>query len=174
MAQEVRVIDQEGEQAGVMSIAQALAKAQQVELDLVEISPNAEPPVCRIMDFGRYLFDLKKRKNEQKKKQHVTQVKEIKFRPTTEDADYQVKLRKIISFLQRGDRVKISMRFRGREIQFRDVGAKLLERLKHDVQDVAIVERDLQLDGRQFFMVFASKKAWCVCLIDRDHVLLVR
>ena len=158
MAREVRLVNQEGEQLGIMSVPDALSKARGAGLDLVEISPNATPPVCRIMDFSRHLFDEKKRKNEQKKKQHVTQVKEIKFRPTTEDADYQVKLRKIVGFLGRGDRVKISMRFRGREMQFRDVGAKLLERLKLDVQDVAVVERDLELDGRQFFMVFAAKK----------------
>lgn len=158
MAREIRLVNQKGEQLGIMSVSEALQQSQAAGLDLVEISPNATPPVCRIMDFSRHLFDEKKRKNEQKKKQHVTQVKEIKFRPTTEEADYQVKLRKILGFLKRGDRVKISMRFRGREMQFRDVGAKLLERLKLDVQDVANVERDLELEGRQFFMLFTAKK----------------
>lgn len=141
-----------------MSVADALSQAQASNLDLVEISPNAEPPVCRIMDFGRYLFDIKKRKNIAKKKQHVTQLKEIKFRATTEEGDYKIKLRKIQEFIGRGDRVKISMRFRGREIQFRDLGIKLFDRLKQDVVSIAQVDRDIEMEGRQFIMILAPHK----------------
>ena len=141
-----------------MSVADALSQAQASNLDLVEISPNAEPPVCRIMDFGRYLFDIKKRKNIAKKKQHVTQLKEIKFRATTEEGDYKIKLRKIHEFIGRGDRVKISMRFRGREIQFRDLGIKLFDRLKQDVVSIAQVDRDIEMEGRQFIMILAPHK----------------
>ena len=141
-----------------MSAADALSQAQASNLDLVEISPNAEPPVCRIMDFGRYLFDIKKRKNIAKKKQHVTQLKEIKFRATTEEGDYSIKLRKIQDFIARGDRVKISMRFRGREIQFRDLGVKLFDRLKQDVVSIAQVDRDIEMEGRQFIMILAPHK----------------
>lgn len=156
---EVRLIGKDNEQLGVMPVTEALVKAQQQNLDLVEISPNAEPPVCKVMDFGRYLFDIKKKKATQKKKQHVTQIKEIKFRPTTEKADYQVKLRKITEFLSRGDRVKITMRLRGREINFRELGVKLFEQLKQDVADIATVERDIHLEGRQFFMLLTPGKS---------------
>lgn len=124
-------------------------------LDLVEISPNVEPPVCRIMDYGKFLFDKKKRFTAGKKKQRQMQVKEIKFRPTTDIGDYTVKLKKIITFLERGDKVKVSLRFRGREIQHKELGMDLLTRIKGDLPEGAVVEQAPKLEGRQMSMVVA-------------------
>ena len=124
-------------------------------LDLVEISPNVEPPVCRIMDYGKFLFDKKKRLAAGKKKQRQMQVKEIKFRPTTDIGDYTVKLKKIITFLERGDKVKVSLRFRGREIQHKELGMDLLTRIKGDLPEGAVVEQAPKLEGRQMSMVVA-------------------
>lgn len=156
---EVRLIDAEGEQVGVVDIQEALDKAEAVALDLVEISPNAEPPVCRIMNYGKFLYEKSKIAKEQKKKQKVVQVKEIKFRPGTDEGDYQVKLRSLTRFLEDGDKTKITIRFRGREMAHQQIGVELLERVKNDLAEIAVVESaPSRLEGRQMVMVLAPKK----------------
>ncbi|MFZ7276278.1 translation initiation factor IF-3 [Avibacterium endocarditidis] len=158
-AKEVRLINQDGEQAGIVSLQEALNKAEEVNLDLVEISPNAEPPVCRIMNYGKFLYEKGKAAKEQKKKQKVVQVKEIKFRPGTDEGDYQVKLRSILRFLEDGDKVKITVRFRGREMAHQDIGLNVLERVKQDTSEIAMIESAPgKLEGRQAVMVIAPKK----------------
>ena len=157
-AQEVRVIDAEGEQAGVMSLSDAIELAKDVSLDLVEVSPNAEPPVCRIMDFGKYLFEQNKKAQTSKRKQKQVHVKEIKFRPGTDEGDYQVKLRKLVEFLEYGDKTKVTLRFRGREMAHQELGAKLLARVRNDLEEYGTVEQMPQMEGRQMIMVIAPKK----------------
>jgi len=157
-ATEVRVIDADGEQAGVMSLRLAIELAKGVGLDLVEVSPNAEPPVCRVMDFGKYLFEQNKKAQTSKRKQKQVHVKEIKFRPGTEEGDYKIKLRKLIEFLEYGDKTKITLRFRGREMAHQELGAKLLARVRGDLEEYAVVEQMPQLEGRQMVMVMAPKK----------------
>jgi len=132
--------------------------AEQAALDLVEISPNAEPPVCRIMNYGKFLYEKSKTAKEQKKKQKVVQVKEIKFRPGTDEGDYQVKLRSLIRFLEDGDKAKITVRFRGREMAHQQLGAQLLERVKEDLAEVAQIESFPKMEGRQMVMMIAPKK----------------
>lgn len=156
---EVRLTDENGEQVGIVSIQDALNRAEEAELDLVEISPNAEPPVCRIMNYGKFIYEKEKAAKEQKKKQKVVQVKEIKFRPGTDDGDYNVKLRSIVRFLEDGDKVKITVRFRGREMAHQEIGLDVLERVKQDTAELAIVETAPgKLEGRQAIMVIAPKK----------------
>lgn len=155
---QVRLIDQEGEQIGVVAIEDALAQAKAKSLDLVEISPNAEPPVCRIMDYGKYLFDLSKKRASQKKNQKQVQVKEVKFRPVTDIGDYNVKMKKISGFLERGDRVKVSLRFRGREMQHKELGMEFLSRVKADLPENAVVEQEPKLEGRQITMLVSVEK----------------
>ena len=138
-----------------MSLREALEKAEEAGVDLVEISPNAEPPVCRIMDYGKFLYEKSKSSKEQKKKQKVIQVKEIKFRPSTDEGDYQVKLRSLIRFLEEGDKAKITLRFRGREMAHQQIGMEVLNRVKDDLQELAVVE---SFEGRQMIMVLAPKK----------------
>ena len=157
-APEVRLIDAEGQQVGVVKLRDALGRATEEGLDLVEIDPNAEPPVCRLMDFGRFLFDQKKKKNEAKKKQKQVQIKEIKFRPGTDEGDYQVKLRNLTRFLQEGDKAKVTMRFRGREHAHRELGLKLLRRVEIDLAELSIVEQQPQMEGRHMIMVLGPKK----------------
>jgi translation initiation factor IF-3 len=152
---EVRLIDSDGEQVGVMATAEALRKAQGSGLDLVEISPNAKPPVCRIMDYGKYVFDQSKKMTAAKKKQKQVHVKEVKFRPNTDVGDYNVKLKKMLTFLERGDKVKVSLRFRGREMQHRELGMALLQRVKRDLPEGLVVEQEPKLEGRQMTMVVA-------------------
>ena len=154
----MRVIDQEGEQAGVMSIASALALAAEAGMDLVEVAPNAEPPVCRVMDFGKYLFEKNKKANEAKKKTKQMQIKEIKFRPNTDIGDYKIKMRNINRFLEDGDKVKVTLRYRGREMQHQDLGRALLERIRDDLEGVATVEQFPKMEGRQLTMVMAAVK----------------
>ena len=154
----MRLIDAEGQQVGVVKLRDALGRATEEGLDLVEIDPNAEPPVCRLMDFGRFLFDQKKKKNEAKKKQKQVQIKEIKFRPGTDEGDYQVKLRNLTRFLQEGDKAKVTMRFRGREHAHRELGLKLLRRVEIDLAELSIVEQQPQMEGRQMIMVLGPKK----------------
>lgn len=155
----VRLIDLEGEQVGVVSINEALIKAAEAGVDLVEISPNAEPPVCRIMDYGKFLYEKSKSAKEQKKKQKIIQVKEIKFRPGTDEGDYQVKLRNLIRFLEEGDKTKITLRFRGREMAHQQIGLDMLNRLKEDLAPLAVVESfPSRIEGRQMIMVLAPKK----------------
>ncbi|HFT1682345.1 translation initiation factor IF-3 [Providencia stuartii] len=158
-ATEIRVTGFDGEQLGVMSVREALAKAEEAGVDLVEISPNAEPPVCRIMDYGKYLYEKSKSQKEQKKKQKVVQVKEIKFRPGTDEGDYQVKLRSLIRFLEDGDKAKVTLRFRGREMAHQQIGMEVLNRIKADLDELASVESfPSKIEGRQMIMVLAPKK----------------
>ena len=159
IAPEVRLIDVDGNQAGIVSIREALRAAEESGVDLVEISPTAKPPVCRIMDYGKFLFEISKKQAEAKKKQKQVQVKEIKFRPTTEEGDYQVKLRNLIRFLNHGDKVKVTLRFRGREVTHQDVGMKILQRLQVDTAEDATVEQHPKREGRQLMMVLSPKKA---------------
>ena len=157
-ATEVRVIDSEGEQAGVMPLGDAIELAKNEGLDLVEVSPNAEPPVCRVMDFGKYLFEQNKKAQTSRRKQKQVHVKEIKFRPGTDEGDYQVKLRKLVQFLENGDKTKVTLRFRGREMAHQELGANLLARVRGDLEEYAIVEQMPQMEGRQMIMVMAPKK----------------
>jgi len=154
----VRLIDSEGEQHGVVTIDFALGKAEEVDMDLVEVSPNAEPPVCRIMNYGKYVFEENKKKQLAKKKQKQTQVKEIKFRPGTEEGDYQVKLRNLTRFLNDGDKAKITLRFRGREMAHQHLGRELLMRVEKDLLEIGTVEQYPRMEGRQMVMVIAPKK----------------
>ncbi len=155
---EVRLIDVDGNQAGIVSTREALRAAEESGVDLVEISPTAKPPVCRLMDYGKYLFEVNKKQAEAKKKQKQVQVKEIKFRPTTEDGDYQVKLRNLIKFLNHGDKVKVTLRFRGREVAHQELGMKILQRLQIDTAEFAVVEQQAKREGRQLLMVLSPKK----------------
>ena len=157
-APEIRLIGKDGEQIGVVSVQNALALAGENELDLVEIVPNAEPPVCRIMDFGKFQFELNKKRHAARKKQKQIQIKEVKFRPGTEDGDYQVKMRNITRFLENGDKVKVTLRFRGREMAHQELGSKMLERIEQDLTALGTVEQFPKLEGRQVVMVIASKK----------------
>lgn len=152
------MIDAEGEQAGVMSIGAALSLAEQGGLDLVEIAPNGEPPVCRIMDYGKYRFEQQKKSQSAKKKQKQVQVKEVKFRPSTEIADYQVKLRSVRRFLEEGDKVKITLRFRGREMAHQELGTVMLKRVEADLASEIVVEQFPRIEGRQMVMMISSKK----------------
>jgi translation initiation factor IF-3 len=154
----VRVIDAEGEQAGVMGLAEGISLARESGLDLVEVSPTAEPPVCRIMDFGKYLFEQNKKAQTARRKQKQVHVKEIKFRPGTDEGDYKIKLRKLVEFLEQGDKTKVTLRFRGREMAHQELGANLLARVRTDLEEVAIVEQMPQMEGRQMIMVMAPKK----------------
>lgn len=155
---EVRVINQEGEQVGVVPIEEALSIANEANLDLVEISPNADPPVCRIMDYGKFRFEESKKLQIAKKKQKQTQVKEIKFRPGTDIGDYKIKLRKLVSFLEEGDRTKVTLRFRGREMAHQELGLELLQRVKVDLESYGTVEQEPKMEGRLMVMVLAPKK----------------
>lgn len=156
----MRVIDEDAQQVGVMSTQEALRMARSAGKDLVEIQPNARPPVCRIMDFGKYQYEQKKRQTEQKRNQTKTTVKEIKFRPTTDIGDYKVKYKKIVDFLSRGDKVKVTVRFRGREMMHRDLGMDLLERLKIDLDKRVNVDQEAKLEGRQMSMVLSQSKGF--------------
>jgi translation initiation factor IF-3 len=141
-----------------MSRDQAMQLARDEALDLVEISPAAEPPVCRIMDFGKFLFEQNKKSHAAKRKQKITQVKEVKFRPGTDEGDYQVKLRNLVRFLTAGDKAKVTLRFRGREMAHQELGARLLKRVQQDLEELATVEQFPKLEGRQLIMVMTPKK----------------
>ena len=154
----VRLIGEDGEQVGIVATQEAMVLADEAGLDLVEIVPTSEPPVCRIMDFGKFQFEQNKKKHAAKRKQKQIQIKEIKFRPGTEDGDYLVKLRNITRFLNNGDKVKITLRFRGREMAHQELGMKMLERIQNDLEELGIVEQMPKLEGRQMVMVIASKK----------------
>lgn len=156
-APEIRLIGAEGENVGVVTPQKALAMAEDAGLDLVEISPNATPPVCKIMDYGKYKYETQKREAEARKKQKVIEVKEIKFRPGTDTHDYEVKMRNVMKFLENGDKVKITMRFRGREMAHQQLGADLLKRVAADVEEVAKVENMPKMEGRQMIMIIAPK-----------------
>ena len=152
------MIDEEGEQAGVLPIREAMELARDAGLDLVEVAPTADPPVCRIMDFGKYLFEQNKKAQSARRKQKQVHVKEIKFRPGTDEGDYKIKLRKLVEFLEHGDKTKVTLRFRGREMAHQDLGAKLLARVRGDLEEYAVVEQMPQMEGRQMVMVMAPKK----------------
>lgn len=156
---EVRLITADGENVGVVSIDEARQRASDNQLDLVEIVPNGEPPVCRVMDFGKYLFDLNKKKSAAKKKQKQVQVKEIKFRPGTDDGDYEIKLRSLKRFLDNGDKVKVTLRFRGREMAHQALGGLMLKRVEADLSEMGSVEQFPKMEGRQMVMVIAPKRA---------------
>lgn len=149
------MIGADGEQVGILAIEEALRIAEEAELDLVAISPNAEPPVCRVMDFGKFQYEEKKLRNAAKKKQKQIHVKEVKFRPGTEIGDYNVKLRNLIRFLLNGDKTKVTLRFRGREMAHRELGLKLLKRVEADLEEYAIVEQHPKMEGRQMVMVLS-------------------
>ncbi|MCH7506927.1 MAG: translation initiation factor IF-3 [Proteobacteria bacterium] len=157
-APQVRVIDADGEQAGIMAIQTALDLADEGGMDLVEIAPNGEPPVCRIMDYGKFKFEQAKKAQIAKKKQKNTQLKEIKFRPGTDEADYQVKMRNVRRFLDEGDKVKLTLRFRGREMAHKELGAAMLKRVETDLGEEITVEQYPRMEGRQMVMMVSAKK----------------
>ena len=156
-APQVRLIDAEGEMQGVMSARDAWLRAQAVGLDLLEISPNADPPVVKILDFGKYKYELQKKKNEAKKKQKVIEIKEIKVRPNIDENDYQVKLRAMKSFIEEGDKVKVTLRFRGREMAHQEIGIKVLERIRADMDAATKVEQMPKMENRQMVMVLTPR-----------------
>ncbi len=152
-APEIRLIGPEGENVGVVSPARAMELAEQAGLDLVEISPNAKPPVCKIMDFGKFKYEQQKRESEARKKQKTIEVKEVKFRPNTDTHDYEVKMRNVFKFLENGDKVKVTLRFRGREMAHQDLGRTLLQRISEDVKEIGKVENMPKMEGRQMVMM---------------------
>ncbi len=154
----MRLIGAEGEQIGIVPIEQAQSLADEANLDLVEISPQAEPPVCKVMDYGKFKFEEQKKRQAQRKKQKQIQVKEIKFRPGTDIGDYNVKLRNLTKFLNEGDKVKVTLRFRGREMAHQELGRDLLNRVETDLQELGTVEQYPKMEGRQMVMVLAPKK----------------
>jgi translation initiation factor IF-3 len=154
----VRVIGSDGEQVGIVPLEQALQIADEAELDLVEIVPNVDPPVCRVMDYGKYLFDENKKRQSAKKKQKQIQVKEVKFRPGTDEADYQIKLRNLIRFLTHGDKVKVTLRFRGRELAHQELGSKMLQRIEADLAEYGAVEQYSKMQRRQMVMILGPKR----------------
>jgi translation initiation factor IF-3 len=154
---QVRLIDHLGRQAGVLATTEALEMAVGVGLDLVEIAPTAEPPVCKILDFGKFKYEIQKKKNEARKKQKVIEVKEIKMRPMIDDHDYQVKIRSMRRFIEEGDKVKVTIRFRGRELAHQDLGLKVLDRVREELDEAAKVEQFPRVEGRQMVMVMAPR-----------------
>jgi translation initiation factor IF-3 len=154
----VRLVGVNSEPLGIVTLAQANQMAEEAELDLVEIAPTAVPPVCRIMDFGKHKYSEAKRRHEAKLKQKQVQVKEVKFRPGTDEGDYQIKLRNLMRFIEEGDKTKITLRFRGREMAHQEFGIQQLERIKKDLEALAVVEQFPKLEGRQLIMVMAPKK----------------
>jgi translation initiation factor IF-3 len=154
---QVRLIDEAGEMQGVMSARDALLRAYAVGLDLLEISPNAEPPVVKILDYGKYKYEQQKKKNEAKKKQKVIEIKEIKVRPNIDENDYQVKLRAMKSFIDEGDKVKVTLRFRGREMAHQDIGVKVLERIRTEMDTLTKVEQMPRMENRQMIMVLSPR-----------------
>ena len=155
--EEVRCIAPDGEQLGVMKTEDAIAEADSLGLDYVEVSPNADPPVCKILDYGKFKFEAQKKRNEAKKKQKVIEVKEIKLRPNIDEHDYQVKMRSVQKFLDEGDKVKVTLRFRGREMAHQELGVNVLNRVREDTDEVAKIEAFPKLEGRQMIMVIAPK-----------------
>ena len=154
----VRVIGADGEMVGVLSRDAALALAEESGMDLVEIQPQADPPVCKIMDFGRFKFEMQKKANEAKKKQKQVEIKELKFRPVTDEGDYQIKMRNIRRFLEEGDKVKINIRFRGREMSHQELGREMATRIETELGDEIVIESRPRLEGRQMVMMIAPKK----------------
>ncbi len=156
-APEIRVVDADGEMVGILSVEEGIDLAYEAGLDLVEISPNAEPPVCKVLDYGKYKYEEQKRKNEARKKQKTIDVKEIKMRPGIDEHDYQVKLRSMLRFLEDGDKVKVTIRFRGRELVHNELGMKVLDRVRDETEELAKVEAFPRLEGRMMTMVLAPR-----------------
>jgi len=156
---EIRLIDQDGENAGVVSPAAAMAMAEEVGLDLVEISPGASPPVCKIMDFGRFKYEQQKKAAEAKKKQKIIEIKEVKFRPNIDTHDYDVKMRSVTKFLGEGDKVKVTLRFRGREMAHQERGRELLTKIADDIEEIGKIEAMPKMEGRQMIMVVAPQRS---------------
>jgi translation initiation factor IF-3 len=156
-ARTIRLIDADGEMVGVISTAEAMDMAAEVGLDLVEVSPTADPPVCKILDFGKYKYEAQKKKNEARKKQKVIEIKEIKIRPNIDDNDYNIKMRAARKFLGEGDKVKVTLRFRGREMAHQDLGVKVLDRVRDELGELAKIESMPRMEGRQMVMVMAPK-----------------
>jgi translation initiation factor IF-3 len=154
----VRLIGIEGEQLGIIKTLDAVRMAEQADVDLVEIAPNADPPVCRLMDYGKFKYQEQKRQAEARAKQKIIQVKEVKFRPGTDEGDYQVKLKNLKRFLDEGDKAKVTLRFRGREMAHQELGMRVLERVRDDLLELAVVEAMPRLEGRQMVMVLSPKK----------------
>ena len=154
---QVRLVDENGEQVGVVSTADALRRAESAGLDLMEVSPNADPPVCKILDYGRFRYEAQKKKNEARKKQKIIEVKEIKMRPNIDTHDYEVKMRAIHRFIEEGDKVKVTMRFRGREMVHQELGKQVLDRVREEMEEKAKVEQFPKLEGRQMTMVMAPR-----------------
>ena len=154
----MRLVGVDGEQIGIVSINEALTLAEQADVDLVEMVANAKPPVCRLMDYGKYLFEQGKKKAQAKKNQKQTQVKEVKLRPVTDVGDYQVKLRNLIKFLEKGDKVKVTLRFKGREMSHKELGMEMLKRMANDAAEYGVVEHQPKMEGRQMIMVLGPKK----------------
>ena len=157
-ASELRLIGADGEQVGIVTLDEALELAQKASLDLVEIAPDSDPIVCKIMDYGKQVFEAKKAKNAAKKKQKQQQVKEMKFRPGTDIGDYQIKLRNLTRFLEAGDKAKVSLRFRGREMAHQELGMQMMERIEKDLEELGTVEQRPKMEGRQMIMVIAPSK----------------
>jgi translation initiation factor IF-3 len=155
-ADRVRLIDENGEMLGVFPTKSAIEKAYDAGLDLVEVSPNADPPVCKILDYGKYKYEQQKKANEARKKQKTIEVKEVKIRPGIEDHDFNVKMKAARRFLENGDKVKVTMRFRGREMAHQDIGMAVLERMKSELADISKIELDAKLEGRQIIMILSS------------------
>lgn len=155
---EVRVIGPNGEQIGILTIEEALASAREAGQDLVEVAPNSEPPVCRIMDYGKFVFEQSKKAQSARRKQKQIQIKEVKFRPGTDEGDYQVKMRNLVKFLTQGDKTKVTLRFRGREMAHQELGVELLQRVRKDLEEIGTVEQFPLMEGRQMVMVIAPKK----------------
>ncbi len=155
---EVRLIGVEGEQVGIVTLADANSMAEDAGVDLVEIAPTAVPPVCRLMDYGKFRYQESKRKHDAKLKQKQVNIKEIKFRPNTDEGDYAIKLRNLTTFLNEGDKVKVTLRFRGREMAHQEFGVRLLERVRDDLEPIAVVEQFPKMEGRQMVMVLSPKK----------------
>jgi translation initiation factor IF-3 len=154
---QVRLIDQDGEMQGVITVREAMQRAFAVGLDLVEISPNADPPVCKILDFGKFKYEQQKKRNEAKKKQKVIEIKEIKVRPNIDENDYQVKMRAMKSFIEEGDKVKVTLRFRGREMAHQDIGVRVLERIRAEMDTTSKVEQMPRMENRQMVMVLSPR-----------------
>lgn len=157
-APQVRLVAEDGEQRGIVSLEEALKEAETAKLDLVELVPDAKPPVCRLMDYGKFRFQQKKKLHDQRKKQRQVQIKEIKYRPGTEEGDYQVKLKKLMQFIEIGDRCKVTVRFRGREMAHMDIGTQLLKRVEEDMKEFAAVDQFPQSEGRQMTMLLVPRK----------------
>ena len=155
---EIRLIGVDGEQIGIVSTRDAMARAEAADVDLVEIAPTAQPPVCRLMDYGKFKYREAKKQHEARLKLKQIQVKEVKFRPNTDDGDYQIKLRNLIRFLTEGDKAKVTLRFRGREMAHQEFGVRLLERVRNDLEQVGVVEQFPKMEGRQMVMLIGPKK----------------